>query len=576
MSGIYRINVYMENINNQNLSAANPAQSAPSSAIINNDSKGIVGGVGSNPTSLFDVNKVAGAAQQYNAMNALANEMFGYAVKWFRSVPQQRSKDVIFHEYTLSNVEECPIDVKVIIPQGNMPDSKYTFDLQGLEYEVPLEFQIDKHYWETKAGFGTAPQKNDIVYFPLENKLYDVESSYLFRGFMGQETTWKLNLTKHKIQASRREGTALQDTIEKYTVGAEELFGPQIANDIKKLVDDTQFSPFNGTTQDKYKTFDTALKSIPETFSVYGTIVAQSFYDMATPVWYNALTYSQSDTISTTTDRSITAWVHPKAPVTAPRVYDVTSITPIGPNDTPHGSANYAVSINTMKGYDPLELNSTIIITRPGALNLYAKVIEMGTGPLVIYCFINSFVVEDLNNIKSDWSIQPGYKLYVQEPISILDGVNDYGDHVMSVNIYASQYIAINYGHAYSNDDAYVIRMDEKILDNEWYAFVVNIGNTWGQYSAYVWKKHPTDKNAKLTNIFYETLRLYPEEIGVDTYSINKSDSYLTNLRLYTTTIEEEKQSNELLSYFIKDGDQLVLSDNADPIMKLPYITKGR
>jgi hypothetical protein len=563
-------------INNENLSASNPGQSAPSSSIINTDTKGISGGVGSGTSSLFDVNKIAAAAQQYNAMNGLANEMFGYAVKWFRAVPQQRSKDVIFQEYTLSNVDECPLDIKVIIAAGNMPDSKYSFDLQGLEYEVPLEFQIDKHYWEGKAGFGTAPQKNDIVYFPMENKLYDVESSYLFRGFMGQETTWKLNLTKHKIQASRREGVALQNTIDQYTVSAEEIFGTQIANDISKLVDDKQFSPFNGTSQDKYKTFDSALKAIPESFSIYGTIVAQSFYDMATPVWYNAMTYNQSDTIYTTTDRSLTAWIHPKSPVSAPRIYDVTSITSIGVNDTPHGSANYSVTINTSKGYDALELNSTIVISRPGALNLYAKVIEISTGPLVLHCFINSFVLEDLSGIKSDWNTQPGYKLYAQEPISILDGVNDYGDHVMSVNVHASQYISINYGHSYSNDDAYVIRMDEKILDNEWYAFVVNIGNTWEQYSAYVWKKHPTDKNAKLQNIFYETLRLYPEDIAVKSYTINKSDAYLTNLRLYTTTIEEEKQSNELLSYFIKDGDSLVLSDNADPIMMLPYITKSR
>jgi len=118
--------------------------------------------------------------------------------------------------------------------------------------------------------------------------------------------------------------------------------------------------------------------------------------------------------------------------------------------------------------------------------------------------------------------------------------------------------------------------MDDKILDNEWYAFVINIGNSWKQYSVYVWKKHETDKNEKLQNVYYETLRMYPEDIAIDSYTINKSNAYLTNLRLYNTTIEEEKQAKELLSYFTKDSDQIIISDNCDQIMKIPYINKSR
>jgi hypothetical protein len=164
----------------------------------------------------------------------------------------------------------------------------------------------------------------------------------------------------------------------------------------------------------------------------------------------------------------------------------------------------------------------------------------------------------------------------LKEPISVLDGVNDFGDHIFSVNVFANQYIAINYGHTYSNYDAYVVRLDEKLEDDKWYGIVVNVGNSWQQYNTYVWQAHETDKNAKLQNIFYETLRLYPEDIGVNAYTINKSPSYLTNIRLFRATVEEERQANELLSYFSKDGDQLIIGDNADAIMKLPYITKQR
>ena len=67
-----------------------------------------------------------------------------------------------------------------------------------------------------------------------------------------------------------------------------------------------------------------------------------------------------------------------------------------------------------------------------------------------------------------------------------------------------------------------------------------------------------------------------PENTTVDYYSINKSPSYLTNIRLYVSTMEEEKQMNELLRYFIPDGDQAIIADSCDPKFRAPYIGMQR
>ena len=584
-----------ECVDNQNtsLSGSNPEQLGTTNPIINNDAKGVTGGVATGGGFIFDVNKMVSAMQSYQAINTVANEMFGYEFKWFRAVPQQRSKDVIFQEYTLSNVEECPLVVKAVLPSGNIPDSKYNYDLMGLEYELPFEIQIDKKYWESIAGFGTAPQKKDIVYFPMANKLFQVESSYLFRGFMEQETAWKINLRKYQPEASRKEPASLKDTIDIYTVSAEEIFGTAVDNEVKKLVDDQQFSQFNGTSEDKYKSFDVSLNTITAPISIYGTVVAESFYDLQSSAYYNALIYPNLDLITPTTNRAITAWIQPR--VTTSKEYNVQSILPIidsSGNATTldpstlyqydaslYSSANYTITVNenTPIKLADIQIDNNIVISRVGALNLYAKVVAISNDPsLLFHCIINPFVLEDMIAIKQDWNIQKGYKLTIKEPISIIDGVNDFGEHVLSVNVYANQYIAISYGHSYADYNAYVMKMDERINDNQWYGIVVNIGNNWKQYNTYVWTQHESDKNAKLQNIFYETLRLYPEEIAVDMYTVNKSPAYLTNLRLFSSTIEEEKQANELLSYFSKDGDQLIISDNADPRLRLPYITHQR
>lgn len=570
--------------NNESLTAANPGQTTPTSPIINNDKKGITGNA--NSGGIFDINKIISSVQDYMAINAVVNEKIGYEFKWFRAVPQQRSKDVIFQEYTLSNVEECPIDVKAVIPDGRVPDSKYNFDLMGLEYELPFELQIDKKYWEQKAGFGTAPQKKDIVYFPMANKLFQVESSHVIRGFMEQETAWKINLIKYQPEASRREKDALKETIDIYTVSTEEIFGEAINNDIKKAVNDTQFNQYNATSQDKYKLYDVSLATINKTLEMYGTVVSQSFYDLQTATLFNAIRYDKTDTVSKTNNRAITAWFQPRTISQIHTSYDVMGITPIVTPLDPstmydydaslYSYANYTVTVKDSVPLQKIRIDDNIVISRSGALNFYAKVVAIDINPARYHCLINAFVQEEMTKLKSDWNSQRGYKLMVKDPVSIIDGVNDFGHHNLAVNVYANQYIAINYGHTYADEDAYVIRMNEKLNDNEWYGIVVNIGNTWGQYNIYVWKKHPTDKVTKLQNIFYQTLRLYPEDIYINNYTINRSPAYLTNIRIFNETIEEEKQRNELLSYFSQDGDKIVISDNGDAIMKIPYVTRQR
>ena len=328
------------------------------------------------------------------------------------------------------------------------------------------------------------------------------------------------------------------------------------------------------------------MNTISKSLQIYGTIVAQSFYDLQSSGWYDAITYKGSDIISVTDNRAITAWVSPRTIPNINKTFDVETIDPIISTIDPstmylfdaslYSEANYSVGLKSPALLSDIHLDDNVVIARTGALNFYGKVVAISINPLVYYIMINPFVLEDLVELTPNWNTMSSYKLTVKEPVSILDGVNDFGDHVLSVNLYANQFIAINYGQTYSNYDAYVVRMTDKMFDNKWYGVVVNIGNSWGQFNVYVWEKHDSDKLTKLQNIFYETLKLYPEAIGVDHYSINKSPAYSTNIRLFNETIEEEKQAPELLSYFSKDGDKLIISDAAEPRVYSPYITKQR
>jgi hypothetical protein len=520
--------------------------------------------VNQDPMSIFNPNLALAAMQTYNTFNNVVNQMFGIEARWFRAIPQQRSKDVIFQEYTLSCVDDTPLCLKVMVNDGNFPDNKYQFDLMGLEYEVPTEVQLDKKYWESIAGFGTAPQKKDIVYLVLPNKLYQVESSYLKRGFMEQETTWIVNLKKYSPEASRREGDMLKETIDKYTVSEAEIFGAAILSNIEKLVDDKQMSPFNSTSKDFYKTLDKTLQIIPYNLEIGGVIAAQSYYDLSSSTLFNAVTYKDSiDDISPINDRGLTAWIYPRTP--DPKEYDIIwiqkdlTITP---------PANYKIKVSGAKRF---AIGDYFTIFRAGSLNFYAKVIDDSNSNSGIYwCKIDSEVEIFLNSINQNWISAKNYKMKLQNPINIIDGIND-TTHGLKVSVYANQYVKITYG---SNE--YIIAMDSKLSDNQWYGVVVNIGNSWSQYNVQIWKSSNSNFGDKLLSVFTKTISVVSGYTISDSYTINKSDAYLSNIRLFRTTIEDEKQQTELLSYFSKDADQAIILDNVEPKFSPSYISRQR
>jgi hypothetical protein len=509
----------------------------------------------------FDMTAFLSAAQTYTKLNGALNKMIGMEVRWFRSVPQQRSKDVIFQTYTLHNVEDDPVCIKVVPGAQGFPDSKYSYDLAGLEYEIPLEVYIDKTYWEETAGYGTAPQEKDIVYFAVPNKLFEVASSYLWRGFAEQETTWKCNLKKHTPSADRKIGPNLAQTMNDYTVSSEEIFGDAMDADVAKITNDKQFNQFNSTEKDKYKTIDASVKTFPYSLNIYGTVVTQSLYDLSASGRDTAVTYAYGDHIHSTDNRCVTAWsmINPDKS----QVYEVDSIAA-----TTDSSSNYKIKLKSR--FKTFSAGDTFVISRPGSLSFYAEVIDCSTTDSKYYVRVDDAVIDYLASIKSDWISAKGYTMKVQPPLNIIDGINE-ETHGFKVDVYANQYIKITYGA-----QEHIAVMTDKLLDNEWYGFIVNIGNYWNQYNVYVYEKHPSDETAKLQIKYYDTMDFVPEETVIDSYSIKGSPAYVTNIRLYNVTIEEEKQIKELLTYFVSDGDQLIIGDNADGKFTAPYIGKQR
>jgi hypothetical protein len=240
----------------------------------------------------------------------------------------------------------------------------------------------------------------------------------------------------------------------------------------------------------------------------------------------------------------------------------------ISPDTTLPYPANYRITVSGKKRF---AIDDVFVLERSATQNLYAKVIDdSNSNSGIYYCKIEKKVEDYLNSIQSQWYSKPGWKMRVKNPIVLIDGINATTTG-FAVSIYADQYIKIKYG-----SQEHIAIMSDRLVQGNWYGIVVNIGNSWGQYNVYVWKPSLIDNAQKLQTVFYETLQLTPEETTVEQYSIDKSYSYMTNIRLFNSTIEEEKQVQELLSYFTQNADQAIILDNADPKFRAPYISQQR
>jgi hypothetical protein len=173
----------------------------------------------------YAVNK---ALNLYQDLSQMVNKVFGLEANYYSVQPQGRGKDVILREYTLFNVvdEKC---VKILVPQNQFPDNKINYDPFGLQFENPFEIQIDRKYFESIFGKGSQPRKRDILYFPITNRIYEINSTYLFRDFMNAPVYFKIELQKYSPRSNTYfQDPAYKEELEGIAVTTQELFGEEV------------------------------------------------------------------------------------------------------------------------------------------------------------------------------------------------------------------------------------------------------------------------------------------------------------------------------------------------------------
>lgn len=572
----------------------------------------------------YDINR---SINMYQDLSKIVNNVFGHEVVYYSVQPQGRGKDVVLKEYNLFNVvdEKC---IKVMVPNNQFPDAALTFDSWGLNFQQPFEIHIDRKYFEGIFGKGSQPRKRDIIYFPITNRIYQIDSMYVFRDINNYPVYFKIQLTKYEV---KKNTTFLDPQAESelldYTVNTKDLFGEEIKNEEIELTKPQQYAiTSQRRLEDPIRSYiDKGLPIIEYDLNNNWTIVFNNYYDLdkafidpsnqvdpSSPslLQYerDAVRWKADPVLTESEERSFMCWFRSrnyldrsklvpkpasKVPITIDSIgsgeitystYPIVHKLSLG--DNPEGFVSILADGNRSGGFEIIEVVDQFRFKvkdagAPSPPNTAGWKMQKAQSRILFDGYYNGqgimidFIWSGSNAVTS-----PTDNNYIQTgsfriKINDLEVYSPFGSGISST---IGQFIP-------TTDD--------------WYGFVFNFSNIFRQYSIKVWRltydpDNPTTQTSDLSLVHSldgVTSQAYVFDIppvieenydspfyGTNNYSYKTRSCPLwaTNYRFFKQMVEEEKQSTILNQNIVGDAHLAIIIDNAKPILKLPKVARNR
>ena len=555
--------------------------------------------------------QVDSAVGIFKELSFHTNKIFGHEVVYFRTVPDSDSGDYIFKEWTLyKNVDrKC---IKILVPDNNFPDNKPKFSEFGIDFEVPFEVHIDHRYFQSIFGNESEPRKRDFLYFPLINRMFEIQGSYLHRGFMMAPTFWKIQLYKFNPNIDmlmRDEDRQYMDNI---ITSAEELFAEEVKDDIKDATMPEQYE----TISRKYDITrgsihpDLKIKNIKFNFN-YAPLM-ENYYDLSgiEAATNNYFLTSDSPLLSTSQELiEDYGTVDDKKTFNVIRAYqdsdifvtwqnnalmtndknvlgiDVKYLRVRGPFDTipDHVGQSESGRYLQLEAYKDLSFKKqrdimTSQVDSKDAVTLklretsivYNRKPEFGTSEtdidnLSYTCLFNVPTDAEIISLIKGYDNETESGLYIYAQFNKYFGSSDEGDLIFNVKINGVEksYTIVNF------------------KSNNWYGAVVSISNEFKQIGVYIYDIiediSDLSNHSDFKKVFENVSSMTVQTFNIDQpYTIPTSKLKIGNVRLFKTMIKEEQHDFILSQQFIKDESMLLLIDNCRPQIKVPFITRNR
>jgi len=535
----------------------------------------------------YDVGPAIGIAHE---LSLQTNKIFGHSVIYFKTEPDRDGGDFIFKEWTLFKTTERKC-IKVMVPGNIFPDNKPEFNEFGVDFAIPFEIHIDHTYFQMMFGKGSQPRKRDYLFFPLTNRMYEIQGSYLYRGFMMEPIYWKINLVKFQPNIDMFMKAEDRTFLDNLIVSSDQLFGEEAKVQTTDALDKQQYKTISNRADEVRSALHPDIKSkiLDITFN-YAPLI-EYYYDMSA-ITPRIVSYDLSS-LGNSTDQVLS----PSSPYSIYAYQDSNIFKDWRSNELLTGDINIAGGAEKarikmdgpkdsytakglyvqVEGYKTLSLKSTetrdIAEASSGSGTVQFKQAANG----VVYKRAASTVstpnmtfsaLVNFNRGNQDIIFFKGYDDYQQKGLIIKGTILEIsGEPNLTI------YVKIN-------STQYEFSIGQ-IQYAKWYPLIVPISSEFGQLEVNFYSL--TQDPANIKN-FSKIQKIYSQIVSPGTFSFETTASWslpsanysIANVRLFNTMVQTEDHEFIVSQLFIRDESTLEIIDNARPRLNSPFIAINR
>lgn len=530
----------------------------------------------------YGVDSAVGIARE---LSLQTNKIFGHEVVYFKTEPDRQSGDFIFKEWTLYKTtnRKC---VKVMVPDNIFPDTKPAFNEFGVDFEVPFEIHIDHTYFQSIFGANSQPRKRDYLYFPLTNRMYEIQGSYLYRGFMMEPIYWKVQLTKfHPNIDMLIEDSTIKASLDNVIMTTDELFGEEAKVQTTDALMKQQYSTISKRFDEVRERIHPNLRSrILDITYNYAPLI-EHYYELSsiTPTlqaYDQVSTNSKADQyLSPDNPNSFYAyeesevfldWLGGRLNLGDTNYYTggSTSIKINGPKDSFSSRGRYLL----VEGYRALgsatRKNLVLDANQLKIKKSETSVIYREKQDLTKYSNMTFVALVKFN------------QSFTESPIiRTKDNLNGNGLEIAGViwNDSGTERLRLTV----TVNSSTMIFETGLVYRDTWYALMIAVSNEFSQIGVTRYSFQQDPANIKNFNKLNKDFALSSPTTtllvsSLSNYSLIAGDYSIANIRLFKTMVQEEDHDYILSQLFIRDESLLAIIDNAKPQLNVPFIAINR
>jgi hypothetical protein len=418
--------------------------------------------------------------------------------------------------------------------------------------------------------------------------MYEIQGSYLFRGFMMEPLYWKIQLTKFSPNIDMLMKTEDRRFLDNIIMTSDELFGKQAEVQTKDALDKKQYKTISNKFDETRRSIhpDLRNKILDYTFN-YAPLI-EYYYDMSGvkplivnyPVVSNGLpedqelTPSQPYTIYAYQNSEIyKAWMNRQLNTGDSTISSTGKLLPVkmnGPKDSYNPATGKYVAV---EGYKNLGFSASD----------RRDITEFSTGIFQFKQSENAVVYKSVastvNTPNMTFSALVKFNKGSQS-IRLIDGFDNFQEKGMTVTC---NLVDINGTSAtvttYVNINGTNYTFPIGTLDyDKWYSIIIPASAQYGQLEVNVYSFGQDPANIKNYN---RLIKVYSNSVKPGQFSFDTTENWtlpsanysIANIRLFNTMVQEEDHEFIVSQLFVRDESLLEIIDNARPRLNVPFIS---